>query len=182
MAKKKLSRKTKITYKDKYNKKKEFKDGDFFEIEKILSRRGPDENQEYFIKWQGWPDASNTWEPMNNLLNVVQRIIDFEREKDPNKNVDFLKAFKYDDEDDKKSVNSNESIASVVEGNLKIDHPGKIINIHRDKDEILLKIEWLIRKSDGVEPIPSWIKESEFRKKHLKMVLQFYEKLIGIIV
>ncbi len=186
MAKRKLvkggNKKNKITYLDKYKQKKEFKDGDYFEIEKILLRRGPDTNPEYFIKWQGWPDASNTWEPMNNLLNILPRVIEYEREKDPNKNLHFLNAFKYDDDDENQSVNSNDSIPSMVEGNLGKDNPGKIINIQRDKDEILLKVEWLIRKSDGVEPGSSWVKESDFRKKHLKMLLQFYEKLIGIII
>ena len=51
-----------------------------FEVEKIVD--GPNDRQEFFIKWDGYPDSQNTWEPLENLpdedmvdeyLNKIER-------------------------------------------------------------------------------------------------------------
>ena len=34
-----------------------------FEIEKIFNHRGQQYSREYLIKWKGYPDTDNTWEP-----------------------------------------------------------------------------------------------------------------------
>ena len=36
-----------------------------FEVEQILARKG----QQYLVKWKGYPDSENTWEPLKNLVN-----------------------------------------------------------------------------------------------------------------
>lgn len=42
-----------------------------FIVEKILDKRirmeGGEEVVEYYLKWQGYPDEDNTWEPRGNL-------------------------------------------------------------------------------------------------------------------
>jgi chromobox protein 1 len=38
---------------------------ELYEIEKIVD--GPNEKGQYFIKWEGYPDEQNTWEPPEHL-------------------------------------------------------------------------------------------------------------------
>ena len=33
----------------------------------------------YFIKWEGYPNESNTWEPLVNLQNCIEIVHEFER-------------------------------------------------------------------------------------------------------
>ena len=47
-----------------------------FEVEKILQHR-TSSNQgptEYLVKWKGYPDEENTWEPETNLANCRQKL------------------------------------------------------------------------------------------------------------
>ena len=37
-----------------------------FEVEQILARKG----QQYLVKWKGYPDSENTWEPLKNLAEL----------------------------------------------------------------------------------------------------------------
>ncbi|CAF1574903.1 unnamed protein product [Rotaria magnacalcarata] len=38
-----------------------------YEIERIVDKRYRNDNIEYFIKWRGYPDSQNTWEPSSNI-------------------------------------------------------------------------------------------------------------------
>ncbi|XP_039784665.1 probable chromo domain-containing protein LHP1 isoform X1 [Panicum virgatum] len=39
----------------------------YFEIEAIRRRRLRKGQLQYLVKWRGWPDSANTWEPLENL-------------------------------------------------------------------------------------------------------------------
>jgi hypothetical protein len=50
---------------------------DVFEVEKILKQEG----QRYLIKWKGYPDSENTWEPLKNLTNCRLLLQSFHQEQ-----------------------------------------------------------------------------------------------------
>jgi transposase InsO family protein len=52
----------------------ETEEEDEFEVEKILAKRGT----EYLVKWLGYPDSENTWEPRTNLSNCQEKLKQFE--------------------------------------------------------------------------------------------------------
>ncbi|KAL8445787.1 hypothetical protein Emag_005000 [Eimeria magna] len=73
-------------YADKHRKDVEFQVGDksagwkpaeeddyssnpVYEVEHILDSRGSGRDEEFLIKWKGYPDDQATWEPLSNLTN-----------------------------------------------------------------------------------------------------------------
>ncbi|XVE90315.1 hypothetical protein DITRI_Ditri20bG0067600 [Diplodiscus trichospermus] len=53
-------------------------DDGFFEIEAIRRKRVRKGQLQYLIKWRGWPETSNTWEPLENLQSCSDVIDAFE--------------------------------------------------------------------------------------------------------
>mmetsp|Transcript_22854 Transcript_22854/g.23802 ORF Transcript_22854/g.23802 Transcript_22854/m.23802 type:complete len:240 (-) Transcript_22854:82-801(-) len=56
-------------------------------VEKILNKRTKKGKAEYFVKWEGYSDNDNTWEPISHLLNVKYLITDFEESLKSRKSV-----------------------------------------------------------------------------------------------
>jgi hypothetical protein len=50
-----------------------------WEVEKIIQRRGNGRRDEYLVKWLGYPDSENTWEPVTNLTNCRALLDQFQR-------------------------------------------------------------------------------------------------------
>jgi hypothetical protein len=148
-----------------------YKDGDYFEAEEIRDKRMlPDGKVEYFVKWLGWPEETNTWEPLNHLKNVKHLVYEFEEKINKEKGVNFVEPqFSLDDE-------SEFSIGSDPEGNISSDTPMRIVRCFKDEDaRVMLEIEWMVRKKDGIKPLNSTIEKDLMKKNYLLMLLDFYE-------
>ncbi|XP_049368870.1 chromo domain protein LHP1 [Solanum verrucosum] len=50
----------------------------FYEIETVRRRRTRKGQVQYLIKWRGWPETANTWEPEKNLLSCTDIIDAYE--------------------------------------------------------------------------------------------------------
>ncbi|XP_076901548.1 chromo domain protein LHP1-like isoform X2 [Bidens hawaiensis] len=50
----------------------------FYEIESVRKKRSRKGKIQYRIKWRGWPEAANTWEPVENLMSCSDIIDAFE--------------------------------------------------------------------------------------------------------
>ena len=51
-----------------------------YEVEEVLDSRLKKGKLEYLVKWSGYTDKYNTWEPVSNLENSKKAIADFHRE------------------------------------------------------------------------------------------------------
>jgi hypothetical protein len=55
----------------------------YYIVEKVVQTRLCDTNKgfitEYFIKWQGYPDTENTWEPERNLEGARETLQQYYR-------------------------------------------------------------------------------------------------------
>jgi len=51
-----------------------------FNVEKILEERTKHRRKEYLVKWEGYSDSENTWEPYKNvkMSSVFQNYLDKE--------------------------------------------------------------------------------------------------------
>ncbi|CAI9103302.1 OLC1v1001761C3 [Oldenlandia corymbosa var. corymbosa] len=50
----------------------------YYEIEAVRRKRVRKGQAQYLIKWRGWPETANTWEPLENLLQCSDVIDAFE--------------------------------------------------------------------------------------------------------
>jgi len=49
-----------------------------YEVEKILDKSFSNGKIKYLIKWVGYPKEESTWEPLENLSNILEMITDYE--------------------------------------------------------------------------------------------------------
>ena len=51
-----------------------------FEVEQVLQKRKFGRETKYLIKWKGWTDSHNTWEPLEHLNNCHELLQQFEQQ------------------------------------------------------------------------------------------------------
>lgn len=51
-----------------------------FDVERILAHRTTRHGTEYLIKWLGYPDSENTWEPKTNLTNCRRKLAQYHQQ------------------------------------------------------------------------------------------------------
>lgn len=51
----------------------------FYDLEAIRKKRIRRGKVEYLVKWRGWPESTNTWEPIENLETCSDVIVAFEK-------------------------------------------------------------------------------------------------------
>ncbi|OVA15762.1 Chromo domain/shadow [Macleaya cordata] len=61
-------------------------DEGFYEIEDVRRKRVRKGQVQYLIKWRGWPETANTWEPLENLQSCSEVIDAFEESLIASKN------------------------------------------------------------------------------------------------
>jgi len=49
-----------------------------WEVEKVLAKRSYRNKVQYLVKWVGYPNSENTWEPVANLQNAREKVLEFE--------------------------------------------------------------------------------------------------------
>jgi chromobox protein 5 len=48
-----------------------------YKVETILEHRKRKGQKEYFVKWKGWPNSYNQWEPEENLAGAPDVLRDY---------------------------------------------------------------------------------------------------------
>jgi len=141
-----------------------------YSVEKILDKRTKSGKVEYLIKWEGYPDSENTWEPQDNL-DCPDIISAFEskrgkKEEPPKKRKKEAEAPAAAKK--KKAVEEDDD--SRPRGFDRGLQPERIIGATDTSGELMFLMKW--KDSDEADLVPS----RQANVKCPQIVIQFYEE------
>ncbi|ODM92196.1 Heterochromatin protein 1 [Orchesella cincta] len=158
---------------------KSFGSNEVYYVEKILDKRpGVRGKPEYLLKWRGYPDSENTWEPGEHISFIL--ILDFERrqkeemanaEKGQELQTQKTKTGKImaASSDQKKRQDQSLPMTSGLERGLDLE---KVVGAMDDKGELVLLLKF--KGEQRVELVPASVANAKWPQE----VIKFYQNRI----
>merc|ERR1712156_1058505 len=143
-------------------------DEEEYSVEKVVDKRTNKGKVEYLLKWKGYGDEDNTWEPSENL-DCQDLIEDFEKKRAASKakkEADKRKSAAGSGSDAKKKKGDDDRPRGFYRG---LD-PERIIGATDSSGELMFLIKW--KGSDEADLVPS----REANVKCPQTVIKFYEE------
>jgi len=140
-----------------------------YSVERVIDRRqGKNNRVEYLLKWKGYEEEDNTWEPEENL-DCPQLIADFEenRKKKEKKRSLPQEEKKEDKRPSKKKATDDENRPRGFDRGLE---PEKVIGATDSSGELMFLMKW--KSSDEADLVPA----RQANVKCPQIVIQFYEE------
>lgn len=149
-------------------------DEEEFVVEKVVDTRTKAGKREYLLKWKGYPDSENTWEPEENL-DCPELISAFE-EKNKKEKEDKKKRKTKDSADEdstsakKKKKTSEHDDSSKPRGFDRGLQPERIIGATDSSGELMFLMKW--KDSDEADLVPARLANIRCPQ----VVISFYEE------
>ncbi|UYV69533.1 CBX1, partial [Cordylochernes scorpioides] len=140
-----------------------------FTVEKVLDKRIRQNRVEYFLKWKGYPDSENTWEPSENLdcPELIQAFEDKRKEEQKKDKKRKVNGAEMDFSSKKKKKVEEDNRQRGFDRGLD---PEKIIGATDSGGELMFLIKW--KGSDEADLVPARIANV----KCPQVVIKFYEE------
>jgi len=146
-----------------------------FTVERILDKRIRNSKVEYLIKWEGYPDTENTWEPQENL--DCPDIISAYEEKAQKKKEEKKRKKEAESSGGKKKQKVVEEEDNKPRGFDRGLQPERIIGATDSSGELMFLMKW--KDSDEADLVPA----RQANVKCPQIVIQFYEeRLRGTLI
>jgi len=140
-----------------------------YTVEKILDKRIRGGKTEYLIKWEGYPDSENTWEPEDNL-DCPDLISAFEEKSKQKKEEKKRKKEAESSSSGKKKQKLVEDEEGKPRGFERGLQPERIIGATDSSGELMFLMKW--KDSDEADLVPA----RQANVKCPQIVIQFYEE------
>jgi hypothetical protein len=131
-----------------------------YSVEKVLQKRVRSGKVEYYLKWKGFPDADNTWEPEENL-SCPELIAEFEENQRNTKIAVMAK---------KRSISKPKRKSGLEEGFGRGLNPERIVGATDSTGELMFLMKW--EGTNEADLVPA----KEANIKCPQIVIQFYEE------
>lgn len=144
-----------------------------FTVEKVVDVRVRNGRKEYLLKWKGYPDSENTWEPEANL-DCPDLIAEYETSRQEKKKKEAEKKRKPNGEVDSGSTRKKKKVAEEDDGKPRgFDRglqPERIIGATDSSGELMFLMKW--KDSDEADLVPA----RQANVKCPQIVIAFYEE------
>ncbi|XP_035283782.1 chromobox protein homolog 3a [Anguilla anguilla] len=157
--------------------KKETEPVEEFVVEKVMDQRIVNGKVEYFLKWKGFTDADNTWEPEENLdcPELIQAYLTAKgataAEGDPpTPEAIKRKSTSEEPEPDAAKAKKKKELVEKPRGFARNLDPERIIGATDSSGELMFLMKW--KDSDEADLVPA--KEANTRCP--QVVIAFYEE------
>ncbi|XP_070535477.1 chromobox protein homolog 1-like isoform X2 [Ptychodera flava] len=141
-----------------------------YQVEKVVDKRIKGGKVEYLLKWKGYSDAENTWEPKENL-DCPDLIGEYE-ERDKKVKETKRKSTVNGSEETKKKKHKKDTSRddSGLRGFARRLDPERIIGATDSNGELMFLMKW--KGSDEADLVPA----KEANVKCPQIVISFYEE------
>ncbi|XP_046357491.1 chromobox protein homolog 1-like isoform X2 [Haliotis cracherodii] len=141
-----------------------------YTVEKVVDGRMRNGKKEYLLKWKGYPDSENTWEPEENL-DCPDLIADYEdKRKKKEQEKKRKQANGMDDGSAKKKKKVAEEDDNKPRGFDRGLQPERIIGATDSSGELMFLMKW--KDSDEADLVPA----RQANVKCPQIVIAFYEE------
>lgn len=143
-----------------------------FVVEKVVDVRVRGGKKEYLLKWKGYPESENTWEPEENL-DCSELIAAFEEKNKKNKEEKKKRKAKDDDESSTSSATKRKKVVEEEDKLRGFDRglqPERIIGATDSSGELMFLMKW--KDSDEADLVPA--RQANIRCPQI--VIAFYEE------
>ncbi|KAK5855675.1 hypothetical protein PBY51_007333 [Eleginops maclovinus] len=141
-------------------------------VEKVLDRRVVKGRVEFLLKWKGFSEEDNTWEPQDNLdcPDLIAEYMQKHKEKEEKKKEGKRKVTSEASGDSEERVSKKKKEEEKARGFGRGLQPERIIGATDSSGELMFLMKW--KNSDEADLVPA----KEANVKCPQVVISFYEE------